>query len=99
MLITDLTLVFPLFQVDEASSVENDTSGEGVTLPMDIEASKDKQSESTATTSMTAGEGESITEENRIAEERRKSPLSELFATAGTSSNTESQNSELLFSE
>ena len=59
---------------------------------MEIQASEDKQSESTATTSMTAGDGVSITEENQIAEEHRKSPQAELFA-------TESQNSELLVFE
>jgi hypothetical protein len=62
------------------------------TLPMEIQASEDKQSESAATTSMTAGNGVFITEENHIAEEHRKSPHAELFA-------TESQNSELLVFE
>jgi hypothetical protein len=104
MLITDFTIVFPpLFQIDagqdetlpmeiQASEGKQSESTATETLPMEIQASEDKQSESTATTSMTAGDGVSITEENRIAEEHRKSPQAELFA-------TESQNSELLFSE
>jgi hypothetical protein len=72
---------------------------------MDLEALKDKQPESTATiTSMTAGKGMSNTEEDQNAEdqnakESKNSSTAEVFATAGTSSITKSQRSELLFSE
>jgi hypothetical protein len=66
---------------------------------MDLEASKHKQPESTATTSVTAGEGVSNTEEDQDKEEWKNGSTAELFATAGKLSNTESEKSEFLFSE
>jgi hypothetical protein len=58
------------------------------------ETSKDQQPESIATTSITVDEGVSNTEEDQNAYESKISSTSEVSATPGMLSNTESQKSE-----
>jgi hypothetical protein len=58
------------------------------------ETSKDQQPESIATTSITVDEGVSNTEEDQNAYESKTSSTSEVSATPGMLSNTESQKSE-----
>jgi hypothetical protein len=58
------------------------------------ETSKDQQPESIATTSITVDEGVSNTEEDQNAYESKIISISEVSATPGKLSNTESQKSE-----
>ena len=87
---------FLSFQVDKASSIANDTTGEVVAPPMDVEPMTDKQPSLTATNSTTVREDVSNTKEHQNLEESKNCSTSDLLATPGRLLNTESEKGEFL---